>query len=83
MLESNNLVSSRLELMDDTLDSLRKSAESVRDGLMTVVANGSNDQGMKSSKVATQGALASLIGSLNVTSPGSISSPVPRPISSR
>lgn len=70
MLESNNLVSSRLELMDDTLDGLRKSAESVRDGLMSVVANGSNDQGMKSTRVATEGALASLIGSLNVNITG-------------
>ncbi|MBB3935558.1 flagellar hook-associated family protein [Aureimonas phyllosphaerae] len=70
MLESNNLVTSRLELMDDTLDDLRSSAESVSSNLMTVVANGANADAVAGSMIAAKGALGSLIGSLNVNITG-------------
>ncbi len=70
MLESNNLVTSRLELMNDTLDDLRGSAESVSSNLMTVIANGSNADAVTGSLVAAKGALGSMIGSLNVNITG-------------
>ncbi len=70
MLESNRLVSSRLELMDDTLDNLRGSAEMVSKSLVTLASTGSSADAASGASISAKGALQTMIGSLNVNVTG-------------
>jgi flagellar hook-associated protein 3 FlgL len=70
MLDSNKLVTSRLELMDDTLDSLRTQSETVSGALTTLMSDVNNAVAVSAVKDTAKASLEAMIGSLNVNVTG-------------
>ncbi|RIY01884.1 flagellar hook-associated family protein [Aureimonas flava] len=70
MLDSNKLVTSRLEVMSDTLDGVRTSAQSMMTTLTTLASDVGNSVAVKSAQDTAASALSSMIGALNVNVTG-------------
>lgn len=70
MLDSNKLVTSRLELMDDTLTGLRDSAQTVSASLTTLLSDINNPVAVNAVRDTARSALESMIGSLNLNVTG-------------
>lgn len=70
MMDSNKLVTSRLELMDDTLEGLRTSAQGVAGNLTTLMSDVNNNVAVTAVKDSANASLASMVGALNVNVTG-------------
>lgn len=70
MQDSNKLVTSRLELMTDTMDALRTSAQSVAGNLTTLMSDVNNKVAVTAVQDTAKASLASMIGALNVNVTG-------------
>ena len=64
MLQSNKLVTQRLELMDDTLARIQKSAEAVRDQLIPGITDAAF---FASAKQVTEAAMDEFVGAMNLS----------------